>query len=184
MKSVIKQLLRNKLLTEMEDKKYSYGCVMLYLDLDKAWWDKIQDNISDDDVYTEDGYGRETEPHITVLYGLHDDIPDSDIEAAVDKMTSPEITLRKISSFNNEKFDVIKFDVEGEGLFKMNKLFTKFPHTTDFPDYHPHTTIAYVKAGKGDEYHKTLDKDESLMLKPSKIVYSKADGTKKEYPFK
>ena len=109
------------------------------------------------------------------------DIPDEDIEEAIGNMSSPEVTLKDITTFSNKDFDVVKFDVEGEDLFKMNKTLTEFPHTTDYPDYHPHTTIAYVKVGEGEKYHQTLD--EPIIVTPNKVVYSKPDGTKKEYPF-
>ncbi len=63
----------------------------------------------------------------------------------------------------------------------MARMFTKLPHTTDYPDYHPHTTIAYVKPGEGKKYVGKIDKP--IMVKPNKIVYSKADGSKINYNF-
>jgi len=100
-------------------------------------------------------------------------------------MTAPKVTLKKISMFDNadKGFDVVKFDVEGKDLFKMNKDFAKLPHTTDYPDYHPHVTIAYVKAGTGEKYLDDLSKEDALEISPNKIVYSKANGDKKEYKF-
>jgi len=50
----------------------------------------------------------------------------------------------------------------------------EYPHTTDYPDYHPHMTIAYVKKGMGKKYAEDL-KDFSIT--PDKFVYSKIDGT-------
>ena len=170
---------------------HSYGCVMLYLEAPKKWWDNRLDKIDDDDVYNPEGerdYGKQpnNDSHVTILYGLHSDIEDSEIEDLIDNMTAPEVTLKKISIFDNadKGFDVVKFDVEGEELFKMNKAFSEKPHTTDYPDYHPHCTLAYVKAGTGKKYSETLSDEDSLTLKPTKVVYSKADGTKKEYKFK
>ena len=101
-------------------------------------------------------------------------------------MTAPEVTLSKIGMFDNadKGFDVVKFDVTGQDLHKMNKSFTDLPHTNDFPDYHPHVTISYVKGGTGNDYTKTLSKEDSLVVKPNKVVYSKANGEKKEYTIK
>jgi 2'-5' RNA ligase len=185
----IKQTLRKKLLNEAAG--HDYGCVMLYLPIDKKWWDEITGKIKEEDVYNPEGernYGVQPhdESHVTVLYGLHSDIPDSDIEEAIDKMTAPEVTLKKITMFDNKDkgFDVVKFDVEGEQLFDMNKMFAKMPHTTDYPDYHPHCTVAYVEAGTGKDYTRTLSDDEAVTIKPNKVVYSKASGEKKEYTLK
>jgi hypothetical protein len=55
----------------------------------------------------------------------------------------------------------------------------KLPHTTDYPDYHPHSTIAYLKKGKGEKYTDKL-KGAEYIVNPSKIVYSKPDGNKIE----
>ena len=181
----IKKELRKELIKESTG--HDYGCVMLYLPIEKEWWDGITKGIKEDDVYSPEGerdYGIQppNEIHVTILYGLHADIPDEDIENFIDNMTAPEVTLDKVSIFDNadKGFDVLKFDVEGKELFKMNKDFAKMPHTTDYPDYHPHVTIAYLKAGTGQDYADKMNKA-GKSLKPTKIVYSKADGSKKEY---
>lgn len=183
----IKKEVRKRLLNE-GSTGHEYGCVMLFIPIKKEWWDNLTNEIKEEDVYNPEGerdYGISPykEAHVTILYGLHSDIPDEDIEALIEDMTAPEITLKKISMFDNKDkgFDVVKFDVEGKDLFKMNEAFTELPHTTDYPDYHPHATIAYVKAGTGKDYTRTLSKEDSLVVKPNKVVYSKADGSKKEY---
>lgn len=185
----IKNALRKRLLNEGSGG-HDYGCVMLFLPIEKEWWDELQDKIEDEDVYNPEGerdYGKQSykDAHVTILYGLHASIPDEDIEELIDTMSAPEITLDKVSIFDNadKGFDVLKFDVEGKELFAMNKKFTKMPHTTDYPDYHPHVTIAYLKAGTGKGYIDKMTKA-GKTLKPNKIVYSKADGTKKEYKIK
>lgn len=169
---------------------HSYGCVMLFLEAPKEWWDKIQSEIDDEDLYTPEGereYGREPadNSHVTILYGLHGDVADEEVEERVKQMTAPEVTLKKIGMFDNadKGFDVIKFDIEDEELTRMNEMFKELPFTNDYDDYHAHATIAYVKAGTGKKYTRTLSKDEVLTLKPTKVVYSKPDGEQKEYKF-
>jgi 2'-5' RNA ligase len=184
MKDIIKKLVRTKLLTEIEGRKYSYGCVMLYLpESTKSFMNKIQSEIDDDDVYTEDGFGREDSYHITLLYGIHSDVEDSDIEKTVKNFTNPEITLNKLSSFNNPSYDVLKFEVTNKELNKMNEILKEFPYTSDYDDYKAHVTVAYLKPGTAEKYIKRLPENESLTVRPDKIVYSKADGEKIEYPF-
>lgn len=179
----IKTRLRAALL-EGAHQKSKYGCVMVFLDYDKSEWTEMQDMISDEDLYEpkdETGFGREDEPHVTILYGLHTDIPDSDIEEEIKKLKSPKIKLGKISSFSNEKFDVLKFDVESEDLHKANKKFIEFPHTNDYPKYHPHCTIAYVKKGMAEKYIEKLNKLKDIEVTADEFVYSKPDGKKKRY---
>jgi 2'-5' RNA ligase len=130
----------------------------------------------------EDGsYGLEDEPHATLLYGLHsDEIDDDDVLSASIKSGIPdELNLHNASCFNNDKYDVLKFDVDDDHLHKINAELTKLPHTTDYPDYHPHSTIAYLKKGKGEKYTQKL-KDALYTVNPSKIVYSKPNGDKIE----
>jgi 2'-5' RNA ligase len=179
-----------KYLLESEGDTHDYGCVMLYFDINKTAWNKFQDMIADDDLYIKEGdlsYGREDTPHVTILYGLHADIPDSTIKELIDEMEGPTLNLKKISIFENEEYDVVKFDIIGDSkkrLSKMNAKFAKLPHTTDYPDYHPHSTIAYVKKGKGKQYAKTISSDDVITVSPKEVAYSKADGSKKKYKLK
>jgi 2'-5' RNA ligase len=174
-------LLREALLKE-ENKRNKYGCVMVYFDYDKKQWDKFQNVIEEEDLYDpkeDPSFGREDEPHATILFGLHTDIEDEKIIEKIKELKEPKIKIGKISSFENKDYDVLKFDLDSEDLVKANKVFTKFPHTTDFPNYHPHSTIAYVKTGNADKYIKKLNEVETIKFTVSKFVYSKADGTKK-----
>jgi 2'-5' RNA ligase len=165
-------------LNEAEKKPYNYGCMMLYYDVPE--WSDYLDMIDEEDLYQEDNgqFGLEDEPHITVLYGLHsDEIDDEELFNHLQKFNPPKVSMSNISLFNNDNFDVVKFDVEGSELFVMNKTLTdNFPYSTDYPDYHPHSTIAYVKPGMGEKYVQQLS--EPFVLQPNKLVYSKPDGSK------
>ena len=185
----IRNLVRKALITEADkkDQKYDYGCLMVYLNVNEESWKKLQDMIDEDDLYTEEedtSYGREDEPHVTILYGLHEDIKDEDIEEDINEIKEPKIAFKSISSFDNPKYDVLKFDVESKDLTKLNKVFKEYPFTSNFPDYHPHCTIAYLKPGKAGKYIKKAKDLVSMDMEPSKIVYSKADGSKKDYQMK
>ena len=67
----------------MENKTYDYGCVMLQLPIKKEIWSEIQSFINEDDIEYNDDLGRETDPHITLLYGIHADVNDSDVETLI-----------------------------------------------------------------------------------------------------
>lgn len=183
----LKKTLREALLKKQK-RAYDYGCVMVGLDTNTEEWNQIQNQIDEDDIYFGDGenggYGRELDPHVTILFGVHADVPDEDVEKLINDIKQPEIVLKKISSFENELFDVLKFDVESPDLHSLNKKFTTLPHTTSYPDYHPHATICYLKKGKAKKYIKDLSDVEPIEVTPSEILYSKPDGTKKKYEIK
>jgi len=157
-----------------EDQSYSYGCIMGYLK------SVSEVKVNDEDIFDneEKEYGREIEPHVTVLYGLHDDeIEEDEVIVLLKSLKLPTVNLTAITSFDNENFDVLKWDVESEQLNLYNKIVTLlFPFTSKFPDYHAHATIAYLKPGTSKTYHDTNVKDTTAEIE--KWVYSKADGKK------
>jgi 2'-5' RNA ligase len=180
----IKEMLRKALLKENVSHKQTYGCVMVYLDVDKDKWSSMLDLIDDEDLYQPEDdptYGKENDPHVTILFGLHTDVPLKDVEGEIDNIKEPKIEFGGISSFSNPQFDVLKFDVDSKDLHKLNKKFREFPHTNDFPDYHPHCTIAYLKPKMAEKYIKKLKDSIKMDMTPDHIVYSMADGTKKTY---
>lgn len=167
-----------------EKKTYEYGCVMLYFDFPYMF--KIQDGINPSHLYEEDkdsSYGLEAEPHCTLLYGLHEEVTDEMVENIARNYAFGNCTIKNASLFENEKFDVLKFDVEGDNLHDCNKELCKLPHTTNFPDYHPHMTIAYIKPGMGKKYAEMFN-NQYHELKPKYIVYSKPDGSKTQIELK
>ncbi len=161
-----------------EKQKYDFGCVMLYFNFPQM--NKIHDAIDPKDIYTQEGdrsFGLEDEPHCTLLYGLHDGVSTKDIQTTLDKYTYSPIKAHNISTFQNPDYDVLKFDIKGKNLHETNKDLQKFPFTTDYPDYHPHMTIAYLKPNTGEKYVKML-KDQDFDLLPQYVMYSKPNGDK------
>lgn len=139
--------------------------------------------ISDEDVYkpeTEgeiDGYGRETEPHVTALYGLKDVKPE-DVKKVIEGVGDVELTLGKTSIFENDDYDVLKIDVESPKLGEINKLLKEnLDYESDFPDYKPHLTIAYLQKGKGKDYVGN-DRFEGQKIKLSELLFSDAERNK------
>lgn len=93
----------------------------------------------------------ETDPHVTVLYGLtkHEAEP---VAKAIADHGPVTITLGKMSLFESADYDVLKVDIEGEDLRSLNTKLSKLPNENSFPDYKPHMTIAYLKKGEGKKY--------------------------------
>lgn len=164
-----------------ESKKKKFGCVMLYFDFPKI--QELHNQIDEEDIYNDDkdDFGLEKKPHTTLLYGLHEGITDQHIIDVTNNHHFGTCSLTNVSLFEtNPDYDVLKFDVDGDGLHECNSDLRKYPHTNDFPDYHPHLTIGYIKKGKGQKY---VDKFKKLtyILIPQHIVYSKIDGNKTEH---
>ena len=165
---------------EKKNHKYEYGCAMLYFDLPDI--KKIHEIIDPKDVYSEEGYGLETEPHVTLLFGLHDGVSVPQVTEVMDKFKYTDCILYNASLFKNPQYDVLKFDIRyptkgGAFLHKTNAELSKFPHTTDYPDYHPHCTIGYLKSGTGEKYVKELN-DREFVVTPEYGVYTTTNGDK------
>lgn len=125
----------------------------------------------------EDSYGIEDEPHITLLYGIHDnELKIEKIYEFLKSLKQIPLTLNKISSFNNDRFDVLKFEVE---LSKELKAYRKraeliLPNTQTYPDYNPHMTIAYMQPKSSIKFHQILD---PIQIYPTGLKYSRPDGS-------
>ncbi len=169
------------LINENSSSNYSYGCVMLYFDFPEI--KVIHNLIFPSDLYVDDGdstYGLEDEPHTTLLYGLHDEVSPISIDKTLNKFTYGKCKIHTPSLFKNEKYDVLKFDVSGDNLHETNEELKKFPHTSSYPTYHPHLTIAYVKPGMGTKYVNMLNRGglAEFLLMPEYAVYSTPNGKK------
>ena len=170
--------LFEEFMNEAEKQTYDSNCAMLYFDF--PMMKQIHKEIIPEDIYHADkngGYGLETEPHCTLLYGLKPDVSLEQVREKLEGFDFGECLAHNISLFENEKFDVLKFDVKGDNLHGANKALCELPYSSDYPDYHPHMTVAYLKPGKGNKYLTILNSQEHS-LKPLHIVYSMTDGSK------
>ena len=115
---------------------------------------KLVDAIPDSEL-ADDGKESPESFHITVKFGIHDNEPD-DVRSAVEGFGPVEVTLGKVSIFagsDDKDYDVVKVDIEGESIHRLNKLISESVEVTDtHPTYKPHLTLAYVKKGEGEKY--------------------------------
>lgn len=174
-KSYNEYLSLDEVITEQKKGKgkYELGCLML--DFNISNWDKILKTINEKDVYKKSGFGYEKEPHITALYGfLPNEVSENMVKRVVQKYTIDKnkifATLTNISFFESEEYDVLKFDVDSPELEELNSVLSKLPNKNDFPDYHPHMTLAYLKKGTAKKYAKTLKNP--ITLSSAKFKYT------------
>ena len=127
---------------------------------------RLHDKLDPDDVIE-----LEDQPHITVLYGLHDDVSAEQVAGLVKQRGPIMYQFGELSIFRNENFDVLKLSVESQDLHDLNAHLSILPHTNSYPDYCPHLTIAYMKPGTADKYigRCGLEKQEGLA---KEVIYS------------
>lgn len=143
-------------LLSLVEGRYDYGCVMAQIETEAAR--KILDfnyqTISEETIYKADegNFGREIHPHITLKYGLVNSYPEEQMREMLRNTTPFNVEIRGVSIFENEEFDVIKFDVDGKELRALNEMFSMLPNHDEYPEYHPHMTLAYVQKGAGNRF--------------------------------
>lgn len=114
-------------------------------------------SLSDEEIYVNEDQnipGRESESHVTLLYGIHG----TDARPTYELLTGKgriEVTLGKLSMFDTAPtHDVLKVSVvDADGLRKLhNRIKENIPCTLTHPDYVPHVTVAYMKKGTAAKY--------------------------------
>lgn len=134
-------------------------------------------SIPDEEVYLPEtegkpnGFGREIEPHVTALFGLKDQSPEK-VQKLLNNFGDVEIELGKTSIFKQKDYDVLKVNVKSESLREINKILRdNLEYESDFPDYKPHLTIAYLKPGQGKKYASDA-RFEGKKIKFSELLFS------------
>lgn len=169
-----------------EKESYEKGCAMLYFESNCT--KEIHEMIKEEDLYIEEGdvsYGLEKEPHCTLLYGLNPKVKAKEVFEICENFTFETCEAHNISLFETDKYDVLKFDIKGKNIKECNEALSNLPYESDFPNYHPHMTIAYLKQGRGAQYVDMIKESKfmsggSMTVNPQKIVYSHPNGDKEE----
>lgn len=135
---------------------------------------RMANKISDEDLSIEDG--RESNPHVTVFFGLNRDVTIRDVRSIVSTFTPFDVTFGNVSLFQtNEKFDVVKVEVESNILRELNKALSALPNSNSHTDYNPHLTLAYVLPGEGRKYIYMANELKGKIYHVSSIIFSRAD---------
>jgi len=115
------------------------------------WCEKIPAN----EIYNnkDNEYGMENDHHVTILYGIKDQVPDKVMEFLKD-FGPFKIRLGLVTAFrDNDDYDVLKIDVEAPELHKIHYLLAdNLKNEHSYPTYAPHMTLCYLKKGNADKY--------------------------------
>lgn len=163
----------------LEELGYNeYGCLMAVVDpaygvhLNRFGMRIIPAGI----IYTDpndSSYGYVGEPHVTIKYGFTDDLNESDLVNIMSDVTRFNIVLRGLTQFENEEYDVVKFDVEhNDVLSRLRDRVDVFNTEDKYLRYNAHVTIAYVQKGKFPHTRDNLN----IKLPISRFKYSGRDG--------
>lgn len=159
------------------------GCLMAMLDerLCNVIVDFNKKIIKEGDLYHElnengeDEYGREHECHITIRYGFTRDLNELEIRQLLKNQKSFMVELYGLDKFTNPpKFDVVMMRSRSPELIKLNELTGAYPNESDYPDYNPHLTLAYVHKGKFPHVKENV----RLSVPVRKVCYSPIKGGK------
>ncbi len=183
-------IVRPTLFEDMKPEENKYGCVMLYADVPD--WNKLTSRaINENDIYDDgtDEYGYEEHPHITVIFGLHDNeiIDKSLIHNIIKDIPQMTFSINEIGIFDNSDnenpYDVVKFEIKPtQQLLNFRDKFLELPNTQTYPEYEPHMTLCYVKKGKGKKCKRILKKP--IKFRFNQGVYSNPDYRKSYFDLK
>jgi hypothetical protein len=169
----------------MPNQPYAFGCLMV--DLNIPGWAALGDRIPQAELYEPDQprFGRQPEPHCTVLFGFHD-TPGLGPEL-LEKLPlnlpallgSGGLIGTGCDVFTQPDYDVVKLSLRSPELTRLNAWCrARYAYTSNFPEYLPHVTLAYVLPGYGQKYK--TGSHLHLPLRPYQLTYSVAgDGTEK-----
>ena len=141
----------------------------------------LQNSIKKEELYFEENnndYGLEKDSHVTLVPCLDNDVSLKELKKYLKNISDYDIILTDISKFECENFDVLKCAVQSKVLKDTNKEIRKhFDSHTEFKDYTPHLTIAYMQHGMADKYTKNI-LDKLVHLKPKNFHFSYVENGK------
>jgi broad specificity phosphatase PhoE/2'-5' RNA ligase len=177
---VVKPLYPKKEAEPEEEEKRSFASTQFNLPngiakLIQAYGKKIPDSVLAED-------GRETEPHVTIRWGLHSDSP-RPAQVLLKDAAPVTVKFGKTSVFDTPDADVLKIDIESPDLHALNKKLAEAEHTDTHPTYVPHVTIAYLAKGEGAKYAgQSIPGVTGVSLKLSTVKFSPAEGEPTQIP--
>lgn len=165
-----------------------YACIMLEYDMPE-FVKELQKSIPEEELYLgktekeKDDYGIENKAHITLVYGLDNKVEFKDLKQYLSPLNDYKTILVNISTFSNDDFDVLKVGAKCPKAAESNKeIMENFDVHTDFDEYIPHMTIAYLKKGFANKYTKNmLNKIDTIKPFGFNYSYFKDGEDKHEY---
>lgn len=146
----------------------------------KVLQNKIPNNelyFGTDEEKKDNQYGFEKESHVTLAPCLDSDVNINKLKELLLPLKEYKCILNNISIFENDNYDVLKADVKCPNMHKTyNKIKENFELHSEYKEYHPHMTIAYMQKNISDKYIcKLLNK--ITTLEPTNFRFSNVEDT-------
>lgn len=142
----------------------------------------LQSKIPETELYkpedSKDGfeYGLEIESHVTLAPCLDNDINVDKLKALLRPLNDYKSIITDISVFENEDFDVLKCSVSSNVMKDTNSLIaSEYEIHSEYKQYKPHMTIAYLKKGFAKKYKKYV-MSELVELEPTNFAFGYYEG--------
>lgn len=143
--------LRDALMENRSNLTARKGCLMAMIPQDKTesivgFGKRV---IKEEDLYVENGeYGRETEGHVTIRYGFLKDLNELEIRQLITGQKPFIVELYGLDVFSDDpRYDVAMFKANSPVLKRLNELSSIYLTESEYNEYNPHLTLAYVKKG-------------------------------------
>jgi 2'-5' RNA ligase len=141
----------------------SYGGAIAMLLLPEDISEEISNwgasHINDEEIYGQEGKGRDGSPHVTLQNGIMCE-DSSELEKLFSQLPGMEAELGPIGVFrqDDKDYDVIHIEVICDDLHAANAMVSDLLEVNNpHPDYKPHVTLAYVKRGAGSRFEGLKD---------------------------
>lgn len=162
------------------DKPYKYSSTQVQMspDVSDEFLLRAKELIPNKDLF---GDGLEDDPHITLLYGIHEEHPTLQLVDIIETHPKFTVTLGDISLFDeDDEFDVIKTEIHCNDMLVLHStLLNNCHYTLTHPEYIPHATIAFAKKGTSD-YLIGNQTFRGLSFVVDYVTFSGSDGIKRK----
>ena len=181
------QSIKEWLNEQKKEKEQTFGCVMMEPEKIKGWEENHLEGIDEEDIFikpSDNSYGLEEKPHITILFGIHEDEVDPSVivDMIEQKMEPLKVKILEVDVFEKEEYDVVKYNIPvAKQLQGYRDMFMdSFENTQTYPKFQPHMTIAYCKPGTGKKYKRKLSVPFDVYFNKGVYSYHKLNKDKDE----
>ena len=100
-----------------------------------------------DELKYAQGAVYDTVPHVTLLFGIHPSLTyEEDVNNVLYDWMTPDLMSKYVGFFEGEDYYCIVAHIDlTASLMNARRRLEALPHTTTFPEFKPHMTLAYIK---------------------------------------
>lgn len=164
-----------------DDDGKPLSCVLIHLDGPSAALQKWAATMIRAEDLAEKGI--ESEPHVTIRFGLHDQSPYA-LTQPFAECEPIKGTVTEYGSFSSKDYDVLFLKVNSQDLLAINQWLGLRPNTQTHANYSPHLTVAYLKPGLAETYLAVLPRFSPTSFVVREVEFSNADRKKWTLPLR